>query len=46
MSKMGNGCLRRPLVVGVTSVTQRAPDNDTRTDAASDPCFNAKQPGS
>ena len=30
---MGNGYLRRLLVVGATSVTQRAPTTDTRTGA-------------
>ena len=33
VSKMGNGYLRRLLVVGATSVTQRAPTIDTRTGA-------------
>ncbi len=33
ISKMGNGYLRRLLVVGATSVTRRAPTNDTRTGA-------------
>lgn len=33
VSKMGNGYLRRLLVVGATSVTQRAPTTDTRTGA-------------
>lgn len=33
ISKMGNGYLRRLLVVGATSVTRRAPINDTRTGA-------------
>jgi len=31
ISKMGNGYLRRLLVVGATSVTRRAPNTDTRT---------------
>ena len=31
ISKMGNGYLRRLLVVGATSVTRRAPTTDTRT---------------
>ena len=31
ISKMGNGYLRRLLVVGATSVTRRAGSNDTRT---------------
>jgi transposase len=31
VSKMGNGYLRRLLVVGATSVTRRAPVTDTRT---------------
>ena len=31
ISKMGNGYLRRLLVVGATSVTRRAPTIDTRT---------------
>jgi transposase len=31
ISKMGNGYLRRLLVVGATSVVRRAGDNDTRT---------------
>jgi transposase len=31
ISKMGNGYLRRLLVVGATSVTRRAETNDTRT---------------
>ena len=33
ISKMGNGYLRRLLVVGATSVTRRAPTNNTRTGA-------------
>ena len=33
VSKMGNGYLRRLLVVGATSVTRRAPNTDTRTGA-------------
>lgn len=33
ISKMGNGYLRRLLVVGATSVTRRAPTTDTRTGA-------------
>lgn len=33
VSKMGNGYLRRLLVVGATSVTRRAPKTDTRTGA-------------
>jgi transposase len=33
ISKMGNGYLRRLLVVGATSVTRRAETNDTRTGA-------------
>jgi transposase len=33
VSKMGNGYLRRLLVVGATSVTRRAPTTDTRTGA-------------
>ena len=33
VSKMGNGYLRRLLVVGATSVTRRAPTIDTRTGA-------------
>ena len=33
ISKMGNGYLRRLLVVGATSVTRRAPTSDTRTGA-------------
>ncbi|MBS0565359.1 MAG: IS110 family transposase [Proteobacteria bacterium] len=33
VSKMGNGYLRRPLVVGATSVARRAETNDTRTGA-------------
>jgi transposase len=33
ISKMGNGYLRRLLVVGATSVTRRAPATDTRTGA-------------
>lgn len=33
ISKMGNGYLRRLLVVGATSVTRQAPTNDTRTGA-------------
>ena len=33
ISKMGNGYLRRFLVVGATSVTRRAPTTDTRTGA-------------
>jgi transposase len=33
ISKMGNGYLRRLLVAGATSVTRRAPTNDTRTGA-------------
>jgi transposase len=33
ISKMGNGYLRRLLVVGATSVTRRAPSTDTRTGA-------------
>ena len=33
ISKMGNGYLRRLLVVGATSVTRRAATNDTRTGA-------------
>jgi transposase len=33
VSKMGNGYLRRLLVVGATSVTRRAETNDTRTGA-------------
>lgn len=33
ISKMGNGYLRRLLVVGATSVTRRAGTNDTRTGA-------------
>ena len=33
VSKMGNGYLRRLLVVGATSVTRRAPSTDTRTGA-------------
>lgn len=33
VSKMGNGYLRRLLVVGATSVTRRAPTSDTRTGA-------------
>ena len=33
LSKMGNGYLRRLLVVGATSVTRRAPTTDTRTGA-------------
>lgn len=31
ISKMGNGYLRRLLVVGATSVTRQAPNTDTRT---------------
>ena len=31
VSKMGNGYLRRLLVVGATSVTRRAPTTETRT---------------
>ncbi len=31
ISKMGNGYLRRLLVIGATSVTRRAASNDTRT---------------
>ena len=34
VSKMGNGYLRRLLVVGATSVTRRAPTTDTRTGAS------------
>ncbi|WP_406566000.1 transposase [Allitabrizicola rongguiensis] len=33
VSKMGNGCLRRSLVVGATSVTRRAEMTGTRTGA-------------
>lgn len=33
ISKMGNGYLRRLLVVGATSVTRRAPTTDTRSGA-------------
>ena len=33
VSKMGNGYLRRLLVVGATSVTRRAPTTDSRTGA-------------
>ena len=33
VSKMGNGYLRRLLVVGATSVTRRAGTNDSRTGA-------------
>jgi transposase len=33
ISKMGNGYLRKLLVVGATSVTRRAPTTDTRTGA-------------
>ena len=33
ISKMGNGYLRRLLVVGATSVTRRVPTTDTRTGA-------------
>lgn len=33
ISKMGNGYLRRLLVVGATSITRRAPTTDTRTGA-------------
>ncbi len=33
ISKMGNGYLRRLLVVGATSVTRRAPTTDTQTGA-------------
>ena len=33
VSKMGNGYLRRLLVVGATSVTRRAPTTETRTGA-------------
>jgi transposase len=33
VSKMGNGYLRRLLVVGATSVTRRAETTDTRTGA-------------
>lgn len=33
VSKMGNGSLRRLLVVGATSVTRQAPNPDTRTGA-------------
>ena len=33
ISKMGNGYLRRLLVVGATSVTRRGPTTDTRTGA-------------
>lgn len=33
ISKMGNGYLRRRLVVGATSVTRRAPSTDTRNGA-------------
>ena len=33
ISKMGNGYLRRLLVIGATSVTRRAETTDTRTGA-------------